>query len=225
MLKSIFSKVHKFWWGIWFIFYLLILSLSIIAPTSFALNLIKVLSILGCLIFVCLEYHKDESLMLAMFLTLVADFLLAFHENLFYGTFTFFITQLLHFYRLTSKFRMTMIYGFIALICIFFGKIEIANQSLDPMIILCLFYAGAIIANIVASALWHHQTPKNPYSKAALLGFILFLACDSCVALSYLSTTGTLPANLAVIFNFLAWFFYYPSQILVSNSSKCATID
>lgn len=56
-------------------------------------------------------------------------------------------------------------------------------------------------------------------SSSAVLGFILFFCCDFNVALSYLAVTGVLPIKVAVFANFFAWFFYYPSQVLISNSS------
>ncbi len=225
MLKQLFQQANRIWQGIWFVFYILILSLSILWPESFILNLVKILSIFGCCIYVCTVFPYDESLIFVMFITFIADGLLAFSDNLFYGVFAFFIAQLLHFYRITGKYKIVMYYGLIALIFIFFGKLEIMNNTIEPMFILCGFYAVAIIANIIASYSWKQTNPKSPHATFAFYGFILFLACDTCVALSYLSTTGILPADLTIFLNFAAWFFYYPSQILVSNSSKCATIE
>jgi hypothetical protein len=43
--------------------------------------------------------------------------------------------------------------------------------------------------------------------------------CDINVAMSYLSVTGVIPFFIARFANFFAWLFYYPSQVLISNSS------
>ncbi len=224
-IAKLFPHISSRWYLTWSIFYTLILLGSIILPKSLLLDLIKVLSILGCLIYTCINFPSDRSLKLAMFTTLIADALLAFCDNLFYGVFIFFITQLLHHQRLTQNFRFTMTYGFIMLLSLFLIKTTPIHQYLEPLIALCIFYTGMILINISSSYKWWRQNPTNPHTLSALSGFILFLLCDSCVALAYFTTTGILPSQLEIVFNFLAWFFYYPSQILVSNSTKCATID
>lgn len=56
-------------------------------------------------------------------------------------------------------------------------------------------------------------------STCAFIGFILFLCCDLNVMCSYFSVTGVLSSSLTRYFNFFAWVFYYPSQVLISNSS------
>ena len=56
-------------------------------------------------------------------------------------------------------------------------------------------------------------------STCAFYGFVLFACCDLNVAISFLSTQGIIPLWAYVPANFFAWFFYYPSQVLISNSS------
>ena len=50
-------------------------------------------------------------------------------------------------------------------------------------------------------------------------GFIAFLCCDICVALRFLALDGALPATIIPTVAFLVWVFYYPSQVLIANSS------
>ena len=69
-----------------------------------------------------------------------------------------------------------------------------------------------------------HLTPEEYHreliaSSCAFSGFILFLCCDICVALSYLSHENMLPVWMYGLMNYLDWAFYYPAQVLISNSS------
>ena len=69
-----------------------------------------------------------------------------------------------------------------------------------------------------------HLTPEEYHreliaSSCAFSGFILFLCCDICVALSYLSHENILPVWMYGLMNYLDWAFYYPAQVLISNSS------
>ena len=92
------------------------------------------------------------------------------------------------------------------------------------MYVVCCFYITALITNIIVSWRWYRQDRNNLLAFLAVTGFTLFLACDICTGVSYLSRTAVLPAVLFAPANFFAWAFYYPSQIFISNSSKCAKI-
>ena len=63
------------------------------------------------------------------------------------------------------------------------------------------------------------KRPSAPRTELAFSGFILFLCCDICVALSYLSHENMLPVWMYGLMNYLDWAFYYPAQVLISNSS------
>ena len=82
-------------------------------------------------------------------------------------------------------------------------------------------YGYGLLSNLYLAGRWYFARRSIP-STCAFYGFILFVCCDLCVAISYLSGTGALPAFLQIFANYFAWVFYYPSQVLISNSSELA---
>ncbi len=95
-----------------------------------------------------------------------------------------------------------------------------------PNIVLIVgLYITALLTNLLSCAYWRREQPRSLPANCALAGFSLFLCCDICTGISYLSFTAALPAFLYLPANFFAWFFYYPSQILVSNSTKCVIMS
>ena len=153
----------------------------------------------------------------------VADLILAIDNTLVIGVVVFLIAQLIHLARLDwPHFRLPiLIYSLIA------ATVIILDMILDfapLMYVVCCFYVTALITNIIVSWRWYRQDRNNLLAFLAVTGFTLFLACDICTGVSYLSRTAVLPAVLFAPANFFAWAFYYPSQIFISNSSKCAKI-
>ena len=85
--------------------------------------------------------------------------------------------------------------------------------SLNPK----LFILWSIINLLILS-------PK--YRRAALcnfFGFALFICCDLTVMISYFARIHILPEFLFAPANFICWLFYFPSQILLTNSSMMTT--
>lgn len=206
-------------------------------PGGSLLTLIKLSSIFGCLIYARLVFPKDCPLHLALLLTLIADLLIVANLSLAtpliligdcglmeLGIVFFFGVQTVHCYRLTSGklIKPLIIYAVVAL---GLALVNLWLRFCPTIIILCGFYAVLLIANIVISACWVSQEPHNLVAKFALFGFILFISCDICTAVSYLGTNGVFTSNVITPANFLAWFFYYPAQIFLSNSSKCVKIE
>ena len=165
----------------------------------------------------------DHLLQLALLVTSVADLILAIDNTLVIGVVVFLIAQLIHLARLDwPHFRIPiLIYSLVA------ATVIILDMILDfapLMYVVCCFYVTALITNIIVSWRWYRQDRNNLLAFLAVTGFTLFLACDICTGVSYLSRTAVLPAVLFAPANFFAWAFYYPSQIFISNSSKCAKI-
>jgi hypothetical protein len=92
--------------------------------------------------------------------------------------------------------------------------------GVPPLYAMGAVYAISLLANVFFALRWLIRDPHNPRARAAGIGFILFLLCDISVGIQYFSSIGTLlPAFLYPISTYLVWLFYYPSQILLSNSS------
>lgn len=215
--------INQVWLIIWAIIYLAILILGVIAPTGDLITIIKLGGICLCLLYVVITFPRDYLLILAMLSTSISDIILALNNTSTAGVITFFAVQIFHLLRLNhSKTRTIIIYLFAAIALLFL------NYYLDifPMLYaVCAFYTTTLVLNLVSAWLWFRTYPKDLHAASALLGFTLFLCCDLCVAISYFSLIEILPAFCYGLANFFAWFFYYPSQILVSNSSKCAIIE
>lgn len=211
------------WPIIWSVIYLAILILGVVAPAGDPITIIKLSGICLCLLYAVMTFPKDYLLILAMLATSISDIILALNNTSTAGVITFFAVQIIHLLRLNqTKVRAILIYlaTAIALLCLNFFL------HLFPMLYaVCAFYATTLILNLCSALAWFYATPKNLYAASAVGGFTLFLCCDLCVAVSYFALIGVLPGYCYGLANFFAWFFYYPSQILVSNSSKCAIME
>lgn len=212
------------WPAVWFAIYLAILILGFTAPNNDILTFIKLGGIILCLFYVLQYFKSDHLLQLAMLVTCIADIILALNNTAIPGVICFFCVQIIHLFRLSQP---TRYYKICLFIVIAFTIISLNHtfELLPTMYVICAFYLVAICTNIFLSWRWFQTAPKAPRAFLALLGFILFLCCDACTAISYLSFTQVFPALLYAPANFFAWIFYYPSQILVSNSTKYDKID
>lgn len=220
MSKTNHLQIDPAWLIIWAMLYLAILVLGVLAPESDLITLIKLSGICLCLLYVVLTFPRDYLLILAMLTTSVSDVILALNNTSTAGVITFFAVQAIHLLRLNrSKIRIISIY---LLITVALLLLNYLCHLLPMLYAVCAFYIVTLILNIYSAWTWFHTEPKNLHAASALLGFTLFLCCDLCVAISYLALVEALPAFCYGVANFFAWFFYFPSQILVSNSSKCA---
>lgn len=225
-LKHFFQPpLMRLWLAFWLIIFSTIFILGLIAPDYLILTLVKLSGIFLCIVYALYRSPKDHLLQLALFVTFVADIFLAVSNTSPYGLLVFFTAQIIHFIRLsppTKKHQPLLLFIFIA----FAVTTLVAFCAPDyttPTI--AGFYLIMLLANLYLAQKWQQSTPNNLPAHAAFFGFLLFLCCDLCTGLSFFSLTGALPLSFYRPANFFAWFFYYPSQILVSNSSKCATMN
>ncbi len=207
------------WPAIWLWVFLVNIILGFITPESFTLMFIRIGGIVLCLIYTIYLFPKDRLLQLAMLVTVSADIILAVNNVAEAGVIVFIIAQVIHFSRLKSTHSapIILIFSLFSLAIIILNYIF---RFITPMYVLSFFYVVAIITNLILSLLWHHSNPDNPRALFAIIGFTLFLCCDIFTGISYLSFTEQIPTFFYVPANFFAWFFYYPSQICISNSSK-----
>lgn len=209
------------WPAIWAWIYLANLVLGFVSPNSTTLMVIRVGGIFLCLAYAVIRFPKDHLLHLALLATSIADVLLAANNTAEIGIFIFLIAQVIHLVRLDGGKRartpliIFCIIGILALI----GNLYFQNVQI--IYVICGFYLATILMNIYFSYQWYVHESENLRAFIALLGFALFLCCDICTAISYLSLNHMILALFYTPANYFAWLFYYPSQILVSNSSKC----
>lgn len=226
----------SYWLSIWVWFYLAIIVLGLAMPGSTILTIIRLSGIFGCIIYVKLNFPRDHLLFVAMLLTFCADILLTIgtlsdHPILIttqlgvmeFGVITFFAAQITHMLRLGERALWPAIWTFTGVAAIMTG-VNIIFNFCPLMPEICTFYVAALSLNILASARWLKRDHDNLVAKFALIGFFLFLSCDICTGISYLGTNSIFPAFVIAPANFMAWFFYYPSQIFISNSTKYVKI-
>jgi len=210
------------WIALWITIYLAILTLGNLLPDSQITTFVRLAGIVLCFFYVAIYFPHDYWLLLAMGTTCVADLILAGNNISPLGIAVFVSAQVFHLLHLlalkkSNTKRYVFIYVSLALVML------ITNYFLDilPMLYLaCGLYAILLITNIIISFRYRKKEPSNPKAWFAFFGFILFASCDSCTAISYFSLIGILPASFYGLANFIVWFFYYPSQILLSNTGK-----
>ena len=207
----------------WEILYTTIILGSIFAQNSLFLDIIKVFSIFLSFVYAAISFPHDRLLILALFFTSLADLFLAFDNTSILGLVVFVIAQLTHLVRLDWERYREAIFLFCAVATVMITLVLIF-QFTSPIYVVCTCYGGTLTLNLMASWHWKSSRPRNLRANLALSGFLLFAACDIWTSVSFLALTGLFSSNLYAPANFLAWFFYYPAQILISNSAKCATI-
>lgn len=212
------------WLITWGILYTTIILGSIFAQSSLFLNVVKVFSIFLCFVYAALSFPHDRLLILALFLTSLADLFLAFNNTSIPGLVVFVVAQLTHLVRLDWEHYREAIFLFCAVATVMITLVLIF-QFTSPIYVVCTFYGVTLTLNLMAAWRWKSTQPHSLRANLALSGFLLFAACDLWTGVSFLALTGLFSSSLYAPANFFAWFFYYPAQILISNSAKCATIE
>ena len=215
--------IDRSWLIIWITIYGGFLTLGLFMPPAWpGITLLKYSGIVLTLVYAIKKFPKDYLLQIALFFTLLADTILALgnFDLYFYGVFVFCFAQFFHFTRLVSinkpHTKNFLIYFFIVTLTFLTG---VFVAHIPTMYVICFIYGTTLLFNVFLAYRWHHRIHSVP-ATCACYGFLLFLLCDICVAFSYLSHTGVLVAFIGPVADYLDWLFYYPSQILISNSSK-----
>lgn len=212
-----FKKVDKTWKGIWLFIFCGFISMDAFFPGFFGITMLKLMGIAFCLLYVIRKYPQDKLLIAAFSMTFIADIFLTFNNLSFFGVFIFILAQFMHFSRIRGIKLQKIIFGVIG-ISIYF----VISSAAGPLALFLLgaLYAFFLISNLCLSYSWYKKSPKSDAALCAISGFVLFATCDFFVANSFFSTIHILPHALKRLFDFLAWAFYYPSQILIASSSK-----
>jgi len=206
----------KRWLIVWIFIYVGFLTLDIFFPGYWGSALLKYTGVFLCVVYAYKKYRNDTKLILALFLTLLADTVLVWTDMTVLGVFIFCFAQFMHFLRLTrlSKKHLgafTLVISLLTIISAFHGDRIIYS--------LAALYGGLLISNLAMSASRFHEDSQNICARCAFYGFIAFLGCDLCVGLRYVMLDGAMPADILPIIAVLVWAFYYPSQVLLANSS------
>ena len=210
------SYIDSRWLIIWVTIYITFLCLDIIFPNFIGSALIKYIGIFLCIAYANQKYHEDYNLQLALLFTFLADTILVWTPFALAGVYVFCFAQFMHLTRLTKL-------PYISL-CIYAGGLSlffalcIAN-GLEPIYAIATVYGLQLICNIIMSIKLWRSNSKHFRTRCAFYGFIAFFCCDLCVALRFMALDGALPITIIPTVSFLVWVFYYPSQVLIANSS------
>ena len=210
------SSVDPHWLIIWIAIYVTFLSLDIIWPNFWGSALIKYIGIFLCIIYANQKYREDYALQLALLFTFLADTILVWTPFSLAGVYVFCFAQFMHLTRLTKlpHISLSIYAGGLSL----FFALSIVN-GMQPIYAAATVYGIQLICNIVMSVKNWRANSKEFRTRCAFYGFILFFCCDFCVALRFMAFDGALPAYIIPTVSFLVWVFYYPSQVLIANSS------
>lgn len=211
------SSADIYWIVIWAMIYIGFLSLDIFSPSFWGSALLKYIGIFLCISYANQKYRSDYLLQLALAFTFLADTILVWTPFVVPGVFVFSFAQFLHLMRQSKLAPSTLgLYAFIlSLVCalgVAFG--------LEPLYAIATVYGLQLICNVVTAFSNNRRSSKRFQTRCALYGFILFICCDFCVALRFLGLQGILDPTMLPLVSFLVWFFYYPSQVLIANSSN-----
>ena len=213
------SYVDMKWLIIWASIYISFLFLDLIVPDFIGTSVIKYAGIFLCVIYANKKYRNDYLLQLALLFTFLADTILVWTPFVVPGVFVFSFAQFMHLMRQTKLEPKALGYYVcaISLLCalgVAFG--------LQPIYAIATVYGLLLVCNLVTATKNNNKNNRRFQTRCAFYGFIAFICCDICVALRFLILDGTIPGFLLPILSYLVWFFYYPSQVLIANSSNTA---
>lgn len=188
-------------------------------------SLIKYLSICLIIIFLMINLFINKKIKWYYFFglcfTLVADtFLLLLDSHYYIGLLSFNLVQTLYFLPLKDKigkwFYIQLLgRGIIFIVC---GILGLSLSNID--VFLSVSYMTFFILNIITILIIKNKGEL----KLLLIGLIIFLMCDLSVGLYNLGYYFDIPYNvdkiLGDISENLMWFFYLPSQVLISIYAK-----
>jgi len=153
-------------------------------------------------------------LIIAMGLTLAADiFMVLLHMNII-GIIFFCIVQSVHNYRYTNLSRV--------ITQVIFGAVTFVVAALtgtELIFALGLSYAVFLLFSVTGSFMAYNKYP-SPNNLMIVLGMLAFMGCDIFVGLQNLPVAALREPGTQEFLQRGIWFFYFPSQALLSSSAR-----
>jgi hypothetical protein len=190
-------------------------------------TILKYLSIIICFItslFISTDGHsaRDKRLLqLGLFLTCMADLCLLILDYYALGVTIFCVVQTIYIYRYNSSLELVSISFIVFPVIIIYSLLLLLRINIlylsAPIYAICLITA-------CSRALLTFKNRKYPLYTCYMISFgmLLFLLCDINVAIFNASSGTNIlllnKYNLANLSGYLMWFFYLPSQVLLSLS-------
>ena len=98
-------------------------------------------------------------------------------------------------------------------------------RGIDALYAIAGFYAITLVMNVTIAIRNYRKDKKDFRTRCAFYGFLCFLGCDLCVGIRHLILDGLIDVALLPLVGFLVWVFYYPSQVILANSSNAPMVD
>ncbi len=203
----------------------LILYLLIMTASGKALVWSSYIAIVLCFLFALAGVSRQNALlMVGLLFTVLADFCLVVCQPIqqLWGMVFFFFAQSCYCYHLhrDKPNRLRLKIRAVLMVLAMMICAGILRDKTDALAIISIGYYIHLIMNIADAVLFRKAAPLLPWA------FILFILCDTVIGLQVMSS-GYLPIPegsmlhkiLFCDFN-LAWFFYLPSQVLISLSTR-----
>jgi hypothetical protein len=210
-------EVDRTWFAIWCVIYISFLGLDFVAPEFWGATLIKYVGIFLCVVYAYQKFPADYLLILALLFTFLADTILVWTDWAILGVYAFCFAQFFHIARFTRSQPKFLIFYFLG---VFLVAAFAVLQGVSPIYAVATIYGLSLLGNLCLSFSWYRSDKNNFRARCAFYGFALFLLCDVSVATQYLARDELLPVVILPLVSYLVWMFYYPSQVLISNSSN-----
>lgn len=209
----------------------LLIDLSII-EAFISSSMLKYISIVLCFLISLLigsSYigKRDKVLLqLGLFITLIADFLLLFTDYFVLGVGVFSIVHIIYDIRYKRNRTKLVLIKFVVVFLIITITYLMLNhfvRKIELLFTVALFYAVYLLSNVV-KAIKIHKYKLIPYPNSYFIawGMVLFLLCDiNVVFFNIPRLTSKSSSIVSLLYNIsasLIWFFYLPSQMLLSFS-------
>lgn len=210
-------KIDVSWFSVWVSIYSGFILLDIFFPGFWGSDLLKYTGIFLCVVYARKEFPQDVPLAVALFLTFCSDTILVWTPFEWLGVLIFCFAQFMHTIRLTKASAKTIIIYAGTLV----GMYCLARtQGVSPLYAIAGFYAITLLMNVLISIRNYRLCKTDFRARCAFYGFVLFLGCDICVGLRHLILDGVISSTFLPLIAFLVWVFYYPSQVVLANSSN-----
>lgn len=167
-------------------------------------------------------------LRLGMFITVIADLCLVIFDFYILGVVFFTLVQITYAVRYnTRKLKATLINCliiFLFIVCSY-ELVNLFIVKVNILLPISLFYFICLTLSVSkAIKVWKNDLYPSTSKYMIVVGMILFLLCDLCVALSNITLlspiAGYFLRSFEEICPFLVWVFYLPSQLLLALSGS-----
>ena len=216
------SKIDTSWFVVWMVIYSGFILLDIFMPGFWGSTLLKYTGIFLCVVYAHRKFPTDVLLSVALLLTFCSDTILVWTPFEWLGVFVFCFAQFRHTIRLTKASWKTIALYAGGLISAY---IVARLRGIDALYAIAGFYAITLVMNVAIAIRNYRKDKKDFRTRCAFYGFLCFLGCDLCVGIRHLILDGLIDVALLPLVGFLVWVFYYPSQVILANSSNAPMVD